>query len=200
MSFSAANTFAPTRRFTSYMANEAVKTESYFDAGAATFDAPESPHGLGCRLVEFGSGASTKTRLLLEQLDRLAGYVPIDIAHAQLGESCDKLAMEFPALEIQPICADYTMRFELTHLQCTAEMTMVFFPGSTIGNFEPYDAVDFLAGLAALRGRGGSLLIGVDLKKNPGCAGTGIQRPAGSYRCIQPEPARASEPRGEYGF
>ena len=123
--------------------------------------------GRCCRLVEFGSGASTKTRLLLKRMNYLAGYVPIDIAQTQLDESCDSLAMEFPTLKIQPICADYTARFELPLVQGSVEKTMIFFPGSTIGNFEPHDAVDFLARLATLCGHGGSLLIGVDLKKSP---------------------------------
>jgi dimethylhistidine N-methyltransferase len=120
--------------------------------------------GRGCRLVEFGSGTSAKTRLLLEHLDKLAGYIPIDISSAQLFDSCQKLAEDFPALEILPISADYTGLFQLP--DTSAQKTVAFFPGSTIGNFEASEALWFLRRVASLCGRNGGLLVGVDLKKD----------------------------------
>lgn len=84
--------------------------------------------GRGCCLVEFGSGTSAKTRLLLEHLENLASYIPIDISSAQLFDSCQKLAEDFPALEILPISADYTGVFQLPYRKTSAQKTVVFFP------------------------------------------------------------------------
>jgi dimethylhistidine N-methyltransferase len=122
--------------------------------------------GPECRLVEFGSGTSTKTRLLLEHLDDLVSYTPIDISSAQLFDSCQKLESDFPALEILPMAADYTDHLELPESETSAQKVVAFFPGSTIGNFKPNEAVSFLQRIAHLCGRGGGLLIGVDLSKD----------------------------------
>jgi dimethylhistidine N-methyltransferase len=122
--------------------------------------------GPGSRLVEFGSGTSTKTRLLLEHLADVASYTPIDISSAQLFDSCQKLETEFPQLKILPVSADYTDPLELPDLERPAQKVVAFFPGSTIGNFKPQEAVSFLQRLACLCGRGGGLLIGVDLSKD----------------------------------
>jgi L-histidine Nalpha-methyltransferase len=120
--------------------------------------------GAGCRVVEFGSGASVKTRLVLDALERPASYVPIDIARGALLESAAALALDYPALDVQPVCADYTRELELPPAEAGTR-TLGFFPGSTIGNFEPRDAVTFLRRVRAHCGAGGLLLIGVDLKK-----------------------------------
>ena len=122
--------------------------------------------GPGCRLVEFGSGTSTKTRMLLEHLAELASYTPIDISSAQLFDSCEKLEIDFPALEILPLAADYTDSLRLPETEMPAEKVVAFFPGSTIGNFEPHDAELFLRRIACMCGRDGGLLIGVDLIKD----------------------------------
>jgi dimethylhistidine N-methyltransferase len=122
--------------------------------------------GPGCRLVEFGSGTSTKTRMLLENLADLASYTPIDISSAQLFDSCEQLGMDFPALEILPIAADYTGWLQLPESETPAQKVVAFFPGSTIGNFQPHEAVSFLRRIACLCGRDGGLLIGVDLIKD----------------------------------
>lgn len=124
--------------------------------------------GNGCRLVEFGSGTSAKTRHLLTYLPKMASYVPIDISGAQLRESAGQLAREFPHLEICPVEADYC---ELSGLPLSGanrkpDRTVAFFPGSTIGNFEPHEAVRFLRNVASICGIGGGLLIGVDRKKD----------------------------------
>jgi dimethylhistidine N-methyltransferase len=122
--------------------------------------------GGGCRLVEFGSGASTKTRHLLTHLPGIASYMPIDISGAQLLESSARLAREFPGLEIHPLEADYSQISELPCVGRKPGRTVAFFPGSTIGNFEPDDAVDFLSNIASFCGLDGELLIGIDRKKD----------------------------------
>lgn len=116
-------------------------------------------------LVEFGSGASVKVRLLLDALDRPAGYVPIDISREHLLASAAALAADYPDIAVLPVCADFTRTFRLP--RALPECPRVgFFPGSTIGNFHPHEAVRLLAGFAARLGRGGRLLIGADLKKD----------------------------------
>jgi dimethylhistidine N-methyltransferase len=122
--------------------------------------------GGGCRLVEFGSGASTKTRHLLNHLQDLSSYLPIDISGAQLLESSTRLAREFPDLEIQPLEADYGELSELPASGRKSKRTVAFFSVSTIGNFEPGKAVAFLGKVASLCGAGGGLLIGVDRRKD----------------------------------
>jgi dimethylhistidine N-methyltransferase len=117
--------------------------------------------------VEFGSGSGTKTRLLLEHLDDPIGYVPIDISRAQLIATARTLDRQFPRLEVLPVCADYTRALELPETARPARRTVVFFPGSTIGNFEPADAARFLKRVATLVGENGAILIGVDRRKDP---------------------------------
>jgi L-histidine N-alpha-methyltransferase len=121
--------------------------------------------GEGCRLVEFGSGTSTKTRYLLSHLPGLSGYIPIDISGPQLLESATQLASEFPDVEIHPLEADYVEVSQIPDTKQVPRRTVAFFPGSTIGNFEPSEAIAFLRKIACLCGRGGGLLIGVDRKK-----------------------------------
>ena len=123
--------------------------------------------GSGCLLVEYGSGSSTKTRLLLDRLEAPAGYVPIDISAEHLARSAAALTAEYPHLEVLPVCADYTRPFDLPTPSRPAARSAAYFPGSTIGNFEPEAARRFLAGAAGLAGPKGALLIGVDLKKDP---------------------------------
>jgi len=121
--------------------------------------------GRECRLAEFGSGSSTKTRHLLTHLPDMAGYIPIDISGPQLLKSAARLSDEFPGLEITPLEADYGDISELPRTKRKAKRTVAFFPGSTIGNFDPAAAVGFLRNIASLCGREGGLLIGVDRKK-----------------------------------
>jgi dimethylhistidine N-methyltransferase len=122
------------------------------------------PHS---RLIEFGSGASTKARILLRALDRPAAYVPVDISREHLRDAAISLAEDFPSLPVVAVCADYTRAFPLPPLPGPSGKRVGFFPGSTIGNFEPDAAVDFLANYARVLGPGGEMLIGVDLKKDP---------------------------------
>jgi len=119
-------------------------------------------------LVEYGSGSSLKTRVLLDHLVDPAGYVPIDISCEHLMTAARTLATQYPHLAIKPVCADYTKPFWLPHFEDEAPAkTVAYFPGSTIGNFEPADALTFLNSVRETCGPGSGLLIGVDLKKDP---------------------------------
>ncbi len=107
--------------------------------------------GPAVRLVEFGSGAGVKVRLLLKELERPVGYVPVDISREHLDSAAKALARDFPHLNIAPICADYTKPFELpSPIGPAAQTTVGFFPGSTIGNFTPVEARGFLANARGL--------------------------------------------------
>ncbi|HKQ68734.1 MAG TPA: L-histidine N(alpha)-methyltransferase [Polyangiaceae bacterium] len=121
--------------------------------------------GPRARLVELGSGSSLKTRLLLDRLPDLAAYVPVDISRPYLTRSARALFREYPHLTIQPVCADYSRPFALPDAESSAR-TVVYFPGSTIGNFHPHEAQAFLAMVAGLCKGEGGLVIGVDLQKD----------------------------------
>jgi len=122
--------------------------------------------GAGAVLIEFGSGSGRKTRLLLDHLDRPAAYVPIDIAAAALRDTAAALADDYPDLTVRPVCADFARPLELEETGGDAARRVVYFPGSTIGNFEPPAAQQLLENIADLAGEGGGLLIGIDLKKD----------------------------------
>jgi dimethylhistidine N-methyltransferase len=122
--------------------------------------------GRGVMLVEYGSGSSIKTRYLLDELSDAAAYVPVDISREHLQHTCRKLARSYPALDVLPVCADFTTNFELPTPQREPTHTAVYFPGSTIGNFQISQAKALLAGIASLCGTGGGLLIGIDLQKD----------------------------------
>ena len=121
--------------------------------------------GPRCLLVEYGSGSSRKTRLLLDRLHQPAAYVPIDISREALAASARSLASAYPQLEVLPVCADYTEPLELPRPRRPALRRGVFFPGSTIGNFTPPEAQRFLGRMARVAGPGGCILLGVDLRK-----------------------------------
>ena len=123
--------------------------------------------GARCELIGLGTGAGTKTRILLEELEAPAVYVPIDISKEQLRQSTALFHQLFPQLEILPVCTDYLQPFDLPSPVRTAARKIVYFPGSTIGNFEPQEATEFLRRIVDLCKDGG-LLIGVDLQKDPG--------------------------------
>jgi dimethylhistidine N-methyltransferase len=121
--------------------------------------------GPGCLLIELGSGSSSKTRLLLEHLPRLAAYVPVEISRPALDQAAAELSRDFP-VEILPVCADYNQPIKLPHPSLIPERKMVFFPGSTIGNFAPEEAMNFLKRIAGWCSPGDGFLIGVDLQKD----------------------------------
>lgn len=124
--------------------------------------------GPQCLLVEYGSGSSTKTRLLLDHLRQPAAYVPIDISKEPLIQAATALAAAYADLEVLPVCADYTTDFELPVPTAPAARRVVYYPGSTIGNFDREPARRFLRRIAGVCGPGGGgLLIGVDLRKDP---------------------------------
>jgi dimethylhistidine N-methyltransferase len=118
-------------------------------------------------VIELGSGASPKIRLLLDALARPRAYVPVEIARAPLLRTAAALARAYPAIAVIPVCADFLDGLRLPP-DLPAERRVAFFPGSTIGNFHPGDAVRLLRTIGNAVGAGGHLLIGVDLKKDPG--------------------------------
>ena len=122
--------------------------------------------GEDCALIEFGSGSGLKTRLLLEQLDAPRAYLPVDIAHEPLERSALDLAGRFPSLRILPVHGDFTEPLLLPDTGDPRARRVVYFPGSTIGNFSPRAATNLLSSIAWLVGDGGGLLIGFDLDKD----------------------------------
>jgi dimethylhistidine N-methyltransferase len=140
--------------------------------------------GPNALLVELGSGASTKTRLLLDRLADLAAYVPVDISRTHLMAAAQRIAAGYPGLEVLPACADFTQAFPLPKPKRMPSRVVVFFPGSTIGNFAPPAAVELMKVMrriasggaptrlgtpssAASPAGGGGLVIGFDLVKDP---------------------------------
>ncbi len=121
--------------------------------------------GGACAVVEFGSGSSRKTNILLEHMDKPSAYVPIDIDEVALGQAADRLRARFPGLRILPVHADFTRHIELPR-EIEDTPRLGFFPGSTIGNLELDEAVEFMARAGDLLGRGSNLLIGADLRKD----------------------------------
>ena len=122
--------------------------------------------GPNIELIGLGTGAGTKTRILIEALETPAVYIPVDISEKQLRESTALFQKIFPDLEILPVCADYLQRIVLPSPRRNRARKIVYFPGSTIGNFEPAEALEFLHRIANVCRGGGGLLIGVDLKKD----------------------------------
>lgn len=117
-------------------------------------------------LVEYGSGAGIKTRLLLDALDQPVGYVPVEISQSALDASVENLSEEFPDVAMLPVRADFTQPVDLPTPDQAARRTVVFFPGSTLGNFEQRDAISLLHTMATEIGQDGAALVGIDLKKD----------------------------------
>ncbi|MDP3159889.1 MAG: L-histidine N(alpha)-methyltransferase [Reyranella sp.] len=122
--------------------------------------------GPGCALVEFGSGSSVKTRLLLDAMPDLAAYVPIDISRQHLDATAARLRRDYPKLRVEPVRADY-MALDALPADVDGAARLGFFPGSTIGNLEPPDATAFLRRARRLLGDRGAMVLGVDLRKDP---------------------------------
>ena len=123
--------------------------------------------GKQASLIEFGSGSSLKTRILLEHLSELAAYVPVDISEEHLHASANQIRDEFPHVDVLPVVADFTQEFSLPAPMVMPVRNIVYFPGSTIGNFECEMAIGLLRVMHHEAGKGGALLIGVDLQKDP---------------------------------
>jgi len=120
--------------------------------------------GENALLVELGSGASTKTRLLLDRLPDLAAYVPVDISRTHLMAAAQRISAAYPRLEVLPACADFTRLFSLPKPRRAPLRSVAFFPGSTIGNFDPPDAIELMKVMGTMVD---GLVIGFDLVKDP---------------------------------
>jgi dimethylhistidine N-methyltransferase len=131
-------------------------------AHAAAIVGPVAPQ---TALIEFGSGATTKVRVLLDAVPQIAAYVPVDISVEFLNGEAARLKRDFPRLEVLPVAADFTGLFDLP-VKVRARPRVGFFPGSTIGNFEPPAAAAFLRRAARILGPGSALVVGVDLVKD----------------------------------
>ena len=121
--------------------------------------------GSNVRVIEPGSGTSLKTRLLLDHLHDVVAYLPVDIAREHLIEAAKELAILYPHVEVSPVCADFTKGFNAS-IRLRAERNLVFFPGSTIGNFVPSEARQLLRNMGEMIDEAGAILIGVDLRKD----------------------------------
>jgi len=119
----------------------------------------------GAALIEFGSGSSVKTRLLLDGGADFRLYVPIDISEDALSEGTRTIRKDYPSLEVSPLVGDFTQRLSLP--ASAAGLPVVgFFPGSTIGNFAPSEARSFLEDARGMLGRASTLIVGVDVAKS----------------------------------
>lgn len=116
-------------------------------------------------VIEMGSGSSRKVKPLLDALETPSAYVPVDISRDHLIASARALARQYPQLTVIPVWSDFAQRFAMPPLP--TESRLIFFPGSTIGNYTPDAAASLLAGWSSYIGFGGHLIIGVDLKKDP---------------------------------
>lgn len=131
-------------------------------------------------LVELGSGSSHKTRILLDRASSLTRYVPVDISARHLDDTAEKLRVRYPHLEVTPLVLDYSRPLpDLGHLARDGRRTVVFFPGSSIGNFEPGAAVALLQGTARVAGAGGHVIVGVDVPKDRETLERAYDDPAG---------------------
>lgn len=122
--------------------------------------------GPDAALIELGSGTSLKTRLLLDCLEAPAAYVPVDIAREHLLDAAGMLARDYPDLRIIPVCADFSQPFDLPAFITSARRRVVYFPGSTLGNFEQGQARQLLSRMRGMIGANGAVLIGIDLRKD----------------------------------
>ncbi len=120
----------------------------------------------GAALVEFGSGSSKKARIMLQAAPKLAAYVPVDICGEMLEQEAIDLQPDFPQLKVLPVRADITQPFKLPAEAIAAPVRIGFFPGSTIGNFEPHEACAFLRNAGRILGAGATLIVGADLIKS----------------------------------
>jgi L-histidine Nalpha-methyltransferase len=123
--------------------------------------------GPRAHVVEYGSGSGRKTRLLLDALDDPVAYTPIEISRSALLASVERLDREFDDIEVLPVLADFTQPVPLPVPQRKADHALVFFPGSTLGNFTDAEAVRLLQAMGATMGERGGALVGIDLQKAP---------------------------------
>ena len=117
-------------------------------------------------LIEYGSGSSVKTRILLDKMRNIHSYVPVDISGSYLHQVASTLQADYPQVPVYPVVADFTRRFELPFTSTLEQRRVVYFPGSTIGNFTTPSTIRILSEMAQLFGKNGGALIGVDLVKS----------------------------------
>jgi dimethylhistidine N-methyltransferase len=146
---------------------EYYPTETEFGIMRDNIDELADLVGTQASLIEYGSGSSRKTRVLLAHLHDLAVYVPVDISEDHLIASATTIRAEFPELEVLPVVADFTKPFALPNPTVMPLRNIVYFPGSTIGNFTLDEAQELLGFMYQEAGEDGAMLIGVDLQKNP---------------------------------
>ena len=123
--------------------------------------------GPRAQVVEYGSGSGRKTRLLLDGLDDPVAYTPIEISRSALLASVERLDREFGDVEVLPVCADFTRPVPLPRPARAADHALVFFPGSTLGNFTDAEALRLLCAMRETMGERGGALVGIDLQKSP---------------------------------
>jgi dimethylhistidine N-methyltransferase len=139
------------------------------ETGILHLHAAEMADAIGAEVtvIEFGSGTSHKTRLLLDHLRRPSAYVPVDIAASSLARAARVMRREYPRLRVLPLCADFTHALELPDEAQPEGRRLIYFPGSTLGNFEADEARRLLGRMRELAGADGQALIGIDLRKEP---------------------------------
>lgn len=172
---SAANKSLPCRFFYDAVGSELfediTRTKDYYPTRTETAILRDHAVDLvkesaGALLVEFGSGSSIKTELLLEQARDLCAYVPIDVSPSALAGAVRRLGERFPDLHVEPVVGDFTTQIVLPEDYANAPR-IGFFPGSTLGNFAPQEAQALLRTLATTMGKGARLILGIDLRKDP---------------------------------
>ena len=146
---------------------EYYPTDTEIEIMRANIDEIVELIGPQASIIEFGAGSSVKVRILLENLKDLAAFVPVDISEEHLLAAAAEIQEDFPDVPIHPVAADFTKHFDLPSPEVMPLRNIVFFPGSTIGNFEDDDALELLKVMHHEAGEGGALLIGVDLQKDP---------------------------------
>ncbi len=171
----------------SLLFDEICRQPEYYLTGAETSLLEEHVGALvdvigpGATLVELGSGSSHKTRLVLDRATSLARYVPVDISARHLEDTAQELRARYPRLEVTPLVLDYSRPLpDLGHVAPEGGRTVVFFPGSSIGNFEPGEAVALLRRTASVAGAGGHVIVGVDVPKDRETLERAYDDPAGA--------------------
>lgn len=138
------------------------------EVGIMQAHAGEMANAIGPRpyVIEFGIGSGLKTRLLLDALLQPVAFAPVDISAEHLAETVNELALSFPDIEMLPVAADFTQPFPLSRPSRSPNRNLVYFPGSTIGNFEAAQAGKLLRVMRQMAGKEGCIIIGIDLKKD----------------------------------
>ena len=149
---------------------------------------------LAAALVEFGTGSTKKARILLNAAPQIAAYVPVDISAEFLAQEAAAVRRDLPKIAVLPVAADFTRDFDLP-AQIRNRPRVGFFPGSTIGNFEPQDAAEFLRQAGRILGSGATMIVGVDRIKDEAVLNAAYDDAAGVTARFNLNILRADEPR-----